>query len=130
MGGGKQADVSSPEDFQEGERKGDRMGPFLTQNKGVEGVVPDPASRWHKGPIHRQPSLQPGRKTTWGVTTGSLRGSRRCSVIPDIWASKETHVNFSLKEMVVNEKRGTGMHPKDYPTLAVRGLAHLPHSKN
>lgn len=61
MGGGKQADVSSPEDFQEGERKGDRMGPFLTQNKGVEGVVPDPASRWHKGP-HTQTTKSPARE--------------------------------------------------------------------
>ena len=84
MGRGKQADVSSPEDFQEGEKEGDRMGPFLTRNKGAEGVVPDLASRWHKGPAHRQPTLQPGRKTTWGVATGSLRRSRRCSVIPDI----------------------------------------------
>lgn len=67
MGGGTQADVSPPEDFQEGERDGGQDG----SNPLVEGVVPDPASRWHKGASTQTTSLQPGRKTTWGVTTGS-----------------------------------------------------------
>lgn len=114
MGGGKQADVSSPEEVQEDEGKRGSMGTFLTWTKGVEGVLPGQASRWRRGTAHRQLTPAPGRKITRGATTGSLGDSRRCSVNPDTSTNKETQASFSLKEMLVSENEGKRMHPRDF----------------
>lgn len=45
---GRGSEVFSTKEVQEGERRGDKMGTFLLWTKGVEGVLPAPASWWRR----------------------------------------------------------------------------------
>lgn len=72
------------------------MDTFLLWTERVEGVLPDPASWRCRNSTEMTNFPAPMRKITWPRTTGCFGGSRRCSVNPDVFTSKETQVRGLL----------------------------------